>query len=51
MPPPIKLSARSAGWLAHELDAVIAARMVNKPEEEIKELVAQIVERRKEVVA
>lgn len=46
VPPPISLGGRAVGWLDHEINAVIAARSVNKPDEEVKDLVLALIEQR-----
>lgn len=43
MPPGIALGWRSVGWPAHELDAIAAARIAGKSEEEIRALVQSLV--------
>ena len=45
-PPPINLGARAVGWLSHETEAVIAAIAAGHSDDEIRELVAQLVEQR-----
>ena len=46
-PPPIKLGPQSSAWPAHEVDAILAARIAGKPAEEIRALVAELIEARK----
>jgi len=46
--PPIKLGGRSSGFIKHEIEAVIAARALGLPETEVKKLVRNLVERRKQ---
>lgn len=43
MPPGIALGWRSVGWPAHELDAIAAARISGKTEEEIRVLVRDLI--------
>lgn len=48
-PPPVRLSAsgHSVGWLEHETQAVLAARVASKSDEEIRALVKALVSARK----
>lgn len=46
-PPSLSLGARAVGYLLHEVEAVIAARSASFDEEQLKELVKTLVERRK----
>lgn len=48
MPKPISLGSRSVGYLQHELDAVLSARIAGQSHEEIKTLVISLVAKRKE---
>ena len=48
-PPQIKLGPRASGWVAGEVDAVIAAQVAGATDGEIRVLVEQLVERRAEV--
>jgi len=41
--PGIQLGARSVAWPAHELDAIAAARIAGKSEDEIRALVRDLV--------
>ncbi len=41
-PKPISISLRSVGWAEDEVDAVVAARIAGKSEEEIRALVARL---------
>jgi prophage regulatory protein len=50
MTPPVKLGERSAAWPEHEVSAINAARISQKSEEEIRELVARLYRRRVEMV-
>lgn len=43
MPPGIALGWRSVGWPAHELDAIAAARISSKTEDEIRGLVQDLI--------
>lgn len=43
MPPGIALGWRSVGWPAHELDAIAAARISSKSEDEIRALVQDLI--------
>lgn len=43
MPPGIALGWRSVGWPAHELDAIAAARIAGKTEDEIRTLVRDLI--------
>ena len=47
LPPPISLGARAVGFLQHEIDAVLAAMIVGKSNDEIKVLVLELVAQRK----
>lgn len=46
MPKPISLGSRSRGYLQHELDAVMRARVQGKPDSQIKELVQELLAKR-----
>ena len=50
MTPPVKLGERSTAWPEYEVSAINAARIAEKSEEEIRELVAQLYRRRAEIV-
>lgn len=50
LPPSIQLGKRSVGWLESEINAVICARIQGKSEEEIKSLVQNLVNNRKNLV-
>jgi len=43
LPPRISIGQRAAGFLKHELEAVIVARAAGRSDEEIKELVTKLV--------
>lgn len=45
--PPVKIGARSVGWPENEIDAINAARIAGKSDDEIKALVKQLIEQRK----
>ncbi len=49
-PPPVKLGAKSVGWVASECYAINAARVAGKSDAEIKQLVADLVARRKDAM-
>ena len=46
-PSPVKLGANSVGWPEHEIDAVLAARVAGKSDDEIKALVSELEAARK----
>lgn len=48
-PRPVRLGARSVGFPADECEAVIAARIAGKSDDEIRALVAKLVAARKSV--
>lgn len=39
---PVSLGAHSVGWPLHEIDAIIAARVAGKSDDEIKTLVSEL---------
>lgn len=43
MPPGIALGWRSVGWPSYELDAIAAARIAGKNEDEIRALVRELI--------
>ena len=47
MPKPIPLGDRAVGYLQHELDAVLSARIAGQSNDQIKELVKSLVAKRK----
>lgn len=49
MVPPVSLGARCVGWPAHELDAIIAARIAGQSDDEIRRLVVRLVAERQRV--
>ncbi len=46
--PPINMGPRSAGFIQSEIQALIAARALNMPEAEIKDLITTLVNKRRE---
>lgn len=50
LPPTICLGKRGQGFLAHEIDAIIAARAVGTNDNELKNLVMRLVDGRKELL-
>ncbi len=46
-PSPVKIGANSVGWPEHEIDAVLAARVAGKSDDEIKVLVSELEAARK----
>ncbi len=50
LPPPFNLGCRAVGWLEHEVQKVIAARVAGKTDEEVKTLVSELVIARKSAV-
>jgi len=42
MPPPVKLGERCSGWPNYEISAINAARVAQKSDNEIRELVAHL---------
>jgi prophage regulatory protein len=47
MTPPVKLSTRVSAWPAHESDAILRARIAGKTKDEVRALVADLIEKRK----
>lgn len=45
--PPVSLGANSVGWPEHEINAIIAARVAGKSDDEIKVLVSELEAARK----
>lgn len=45
-PQPVKLGRRAAGWLEHEVDAVLVARAAGATETELMQLVSDLHSRR-----
>lgn len=50
-PPPISLGGRAVGWLRREIDAVVAARIAGKSDDDIRALVTRLVAARKQAEA
>lgn len=50
MPKPISLGNRAVGYLQHELDAVLSARIAGQSNEQIKILVKSLLAKRKEAI-
>lgn len=48
--PPVPLGPRAVGWPSHEVEALNAARVAGKTDDEIRELVKELVAARKDVV-
>ena len=46
LPKPIQISSRAVAWLSHETDAIIAARITGKSDDEIRELVTELMSQR-----
>lgn len=46
--PPIALGSRAVGWPAHEVEAINAARIAGKSDDEIRVLVKKLVAQRTE---
>lgn len=47
MTPPIKLGSKSSAWPAFEVNAILAARIAGKSDDEIRALVVELTEARK----
>jgi prophage regulatory protein len=47
LPPPLKIGAHASAWLEHEIEAINAARMAGKSDDEIRAIVAQLVAARR----
>lgn len=50
-PPQIRIGARASGFLSHEIDAVIAARAAGASDAELRDIVTQLVAKRKSLLA
>ena len=48
--PPVRLGKRSVGWPAHEIDAINAARIAGKSDDEIRALVRSLVAARANLI-
>ena len=46
-PPPVKFGAKSSAWPASEVNAILAARIAGKTDDEIRALVIELTEARK----
>lgn len=46
-PAPVSIGTRAVGWPAHEIDAIINARIAGKSDDEIRSLVAKLEDARK----
>jgi len=51
LPPPVKIGPRASGWVESEIDAVNAARIAGKSEDEIRELVKSLISKRTEITS
>jgi len=49
--PPVKIGLRASGWPEHEVDAINAARIAGKSNDEIRELVKSLISKRTEITA
>jgi prophage regulatory protein len=49
VPPPCQLGGRAVGWLDHELDVVISALAAGDTDAELRKLVKQLLNRRREI--
>ena len=49
LPKPIQISSRAVAWLSHETDAIIAARIAGKSDDEIRELVTELMSQRSKI--
>lgn len=47
--PPFKIGLRASGWPEHEADAINAARMAGKSNDEIRELVKTLTAKRQQI--
>jgi prophage regulatory protein len=50
LPKAVKISERASAWPEHELDAINAARIAGKSEDEIRRLVADLQQQRRVLV-
>jgi len=48
-PPQIKLGPRASGWIESEIDAINAARITGKSDDEIRDLVKTLMEKRQKI--
>lgn len=44
---PVSIGARAVGWPEHEIDAIVAARIAGKSDDEIRDLVSKLESARK----
>ena len=51
LPPPIPLGPRAKGFIEYEIDSVTAARAAGQSDAQIRQLVAELVAARQELVA
>jgi len=51
LPPPIRLGGKACGFLAHELEAVIAARATGADDDAVRRLVKSLIAARSATVA
>lgn len=51
MPPAVRLGARSVGWVQFEVDAVLAARIAGKTDDDVRKVVCDLVASRREATA
>ncbi len=51
LPPPIKMGSRISAWIESEVDAVVAARIAGKSDDEIRQLVKDLVAARKNITS
>ena len=49
-PPPISLGCRAVGWLEHEVDATLSLMSAGYNENQLKALVSELINKRKEGV-
>jgi len=49
MPPSIQLGPRAVGWVQGELDAVLAAMVAGRSDQQLRDLVASLVDQRQQV--
>jgi len=50
-PPPVAIGPRSRGWVEHEIEAVLAARVAGESDEAIRALVAGLINARRRTKA
>jgi prophage regulatory protein len=41
-PRPVKIGARASGWIKSEVEAIVAARIAGKSDDEVRTLVAEL---------